>query len=358
MPAALLAKLSAAWPQERWRDVTAVVAVSGGADSVALLRALHSAGSGEGRLIVAHYNHRLRGAESDADQGFVETLANQLGLEILTGASPAPAASPSPPPSPSNTAEAPLREARYVFLVQAANQAGARYVVTAHTADDQVETVLHNILRGTGLAGLAGIPRVRHLAEGPTIIRPLLDVTRGEVLDYLRSIGQSYRDDSTNRLEDYTRNRIRQTLLPLLERGYNPRVREALLRLAQIAGQTNELLDQQAEQLLADAARPAASGSIELEIAPLHRAHPALVRQAVMIAWQERGWPLQDMTFEKWEQLRLMIQDPDSPWAQTFPGGIRAERIGKALRLTNLADLTPGYSTGAGTPPVNSSPSG
>src|SRR5262245_53440501 len=154
MSAALLDKLTPAWPPERWRDVTALVAVSGGADSVALLRALlEIRTSGDGRLIVAHYNHRLRGAESDADQAFVESLASQLGLEMITGSAPTLLQA--------DTAEATLRELRYSFLAQAANRAGARYIVTAHTADDQVETVLHNVLRGTGLAGLAGIPRVR-----------------------------------------------------------------------------------------------------------------------------------------------------------------------------------------------------
>src|SRR5947199_228160 len=128
----LWSKLAAAWPLARWRDMTVLVAVSGGADSVALGRGLQSLAGGEGRL------------------------------------------------------------------------------ATAHTADDQAETVLFNILRGSGLAGLAGIPRLRRLSEATTIVRPLLDVTRVEVLDYLQSIGQSYRDDSSNRLEDYTRNRIRQ----------------------------------------------------------------------------------------------------------------------------------------------------
>src|SRR5262245_7893660 len=264
MPASLLSKLISAWPPERWCDVTVLVAVSGGADSIALLRALHVVrAGGEGRLVVGHYNHRLRGAESDADQAFVESLANQLGLEIQAGS--APSAPQQPPP---DAPEARLRDLRYAFLAEAASKSGARYIATAHTADDLVETVLNNILRGTGLSGLAGIPRIRQLTASATIIRPLLDVTRTDMLEYLNSIGQPHRDDSSNRLEDYTRNRIRQTLLPLLERDYNARVREALLRLAQIAGQTNDLLDQQAEQLLAAAARQVPAG-VELNLAQL-----------------------------------------------------------------------------------------
>src|SRR5438876_8996831 len=180
--------------------------------------------------------------------------------------------------------EGAARKARYDFLAYAASECGARYVATAHTADDQVETMLFNILRGTGLLGLAGIPRLRQLTDAATIIRPLLDVTRTEVLSYLQSLGQPYRDDSTNRLEEYTRNRIRLQLLPLLERDYNPRVREALLRLATIAGETRDLIRQQAIELLEETSR-LIPGGVELDAAPLAAAHPALARSALMLLW-------------------------------------------------------------------------
>src|SRR5438067_9362105 len=271
---ALLTKLAAAWPAERWRDVTVLVAVSGGADSVALARGLQSlGGSGEGRLVLAHFNHRLRGAESDADEAFVRQLAEQFGLQVIVGS----AASDLTAGRSGQGIEGAARQARYDFLAAAVAQTGARYLATAHTADDQAETVLFNILRGTGLAGLAGIPRLRGLSEATTIVRPLLDVKRADVLGYLQSLGQSYRDDSSNRLEDYTRNRIRLQLLPLLARDYNPRVRDALLRIAQIATQTEDFLDQQAETVLSVAARRIPSG-LEFDLKRMHHLHPALVR--------------------------------------------------------------------------------
>jgi tRNA(Ile)-lysidine synthase len=221
---------------------------------------------------------------------------------------------------------------RYAFFDQAANQTGARYVATAHTADDQVETVVHNILRGTGLAGLAGIPKLRQLTPAVTLIRPLLDVTRAEVLDYLRSLNQPFRDDSSNRLLDYTRNRLRHELLPLLERDFNPRVREALLRLSKIAGQTDELLDQQAEALLCFAARPL-PGGVELDLADFEGVHPVLVRQVLLLIWRRQSWLLQDMSTERWEQLLALARAPAPP-PQMFPGGIRAENQGGVLRLS------------------------
>src|SRR3954468_11588552 len=182
----LLSKLAAAFPPERWRDVTTLVAVSGGADSVALLCGLAALkqGQGEGRLIAAHFNHQLRGAESDEDEAFVRRLARELTVDIEVGSGDVRGGASG------DGLEAAARSARYAFLTETARRSGARYVVTAHTADDQVETVLHRILRGTGLGGLAGIPRVRELTPGQALVRPLLSAGRADVTAYLLSLNQ------------------------------------------------------------------------------------------------------------------------------------------------------------------------
>jgi tRNA(Ile)-lysidine synthase len=329
---AVLTKLASAWPAERWRDVTVLVAVSGGADSVALARALaaHKTG-GDGRLILAHFNHRLRGAESDADQTFVADLASRLNIEWIADQ----AAGDLSAPGGGEGLEGAARQARYDFLTQAAAKSGARYIATAHTADDQVETVLHNILRGAGLAGLAGIPRFRRLSETATLVRPLLDATRGEVIEYLQSLEQSYRDDSTNQWTDYTRNRIRLQLLPELERDYNPRVRQALLRIAQIANQADEFLTQEANRLLQFAARPV-PGGIELNTTQMAKAPPAVIRQALIRVWQEQGWPQQDMSFDKWDCLAGMVQRSSAAGpseTQMFPGRVLTNLQAGKLQL-------------------------
>ena len=151
-----------------------LVAVSGGADSVALLTALVRLQKPvESVLIVGHYNHRWRGEESDEDARFVRELAKQYGIGFELDCAPQTR-------EKSTANEASAREARYRFLQQTAERRGARYLATAHTADDQAETVLHRVLRGTGIAGLAGIPRTRVLSPAVTLIRPLLAYRRAE----------------------------------------------------------------------------------------------------------------------------------------------------------------------------------
>jgi tRNA(Ile)-lysidine synthase len=330
-----LEKMTRAWPPERWKDVTVLAAVSGGADSVALLRALLQIRSrGAGQIVVAHFNHRLRGEESDLDQACVERLSQELGVRCVVGQADEKLGGRRE----GQGFEGAARQARYEFLASAAGQSGARYIATAHTADDQVETILHNIIRGTGLAGIAGIPRFRRLTEQATLVRPLLDVQRMEILEYLKALRQPFRNDATNQLAEYTRNRIRLELLPILEREFNPKVREALLRLAQIAGQTDEFLDQGAEQLLSGASRRINDG-VEIEIARLAGVHPALARQALALAWQQQGWPLQDMSFEKWEELLTFARGDSSSEGkrtrcQMFPGGVTAEVEEGLMHLT------------------------
>src|SRR5262245_58498488 len=328
-----LAKLSQSWPSSRWCDVTVLAAVSGGADSVALLMGLSQLRTaGPGRLVAAHFNHRLRGSESDQDQAFALELAGRLGVECIVGA----AAGDLAAAGGGQGLEGAARQARYEFLARAADQCGARYVATAHTADDQVETILHHILRGTGLAGLAGIPRTRPLTTAATLIRPLLAVTRQEVLEYLRQVGATYRDDSSNQLTDLTRNRIRHELLPLLARDFNAQVRAALLRLGRLGEEADDYLSGQATSLAAGIVRPIAGG-VEINVESLVDRAELLARYVLIGIWRKQAWFMQDMSLEKWDQLLSLARSAESagrPIVQMFPGGIRAEKQGGVLRLT------------------------
>ena len=181
---ALEERVAQDWPPRVWQDVPVMVAVSGGADSVALLRILERLRPPAARLWVAHFHHGLRGADADADEQFVAALADRLKLGFRAGRVPA-----SQLAAGSDGLEAAARRARYAFLTTAAEQVGARYLAVAHTADDQAETILHRILRGTGPAGLAGMPRVRMLSPAVSLVRPLLTIRRLELRDYLEAAG-------------------------------------------------------------------------------------------------------------------------------------------------------------------------
>jgi len=202
-----------------------VVAVSGGPDSVCLLSALHALSAELGiSLHIAHLDHQFRGAESSEDAAFVAELSHRMSLPASIEKIDVPAYCRERGLS----AQAGAREVRYAFLHRIARSVGASRIATGHTADDQAETLLMRIIRGAGTSGLAGIPPVRG-----SVIRPLIRVTRDDVLDYLRVAGLSSRSDSSNANTVYLRNRIRRDVLPLL-RKFNPRIVETLAREASL----------------------------------------------------------------------------------------------------------------------------
>ncbi len=224
---------------------TVVVAVSGGPDSTALLHLLWRLAQEPGwrfRVWVAHLDHGFRGAESAADAEAVRELAARLRLP----ASIARIDAAGEIRRRRLSKQAGARDLRYAFLRRVAALAGARRIALGHTADDQAETVLLNLLRGTGPTGLAGIPPVRD-----EFIRPLLSWWREEIITYLEENGLQARTDRTNLEPVYARNRVRLKLLPELQSTYNPRIKEELIRLAAMAASENELL----EALAAEARR-------------------------------------------------------------------------------------------------------
>jgi tRNA(Ile)-lysidine synthase len=220
------------------------VAVSGGADSVALLRLLlelRDAAKSKNPFEVAvlHFNHQLRGRASDADEKFVRELAHQFQLKFYLGTANVRAAAKR---AKRNLEDAGRRE-RYAFFANEITQGHVAYVATAHTMDDQAETVLAHILRGTGLAGLGGI----HAISGG-VVRPLLEIRRADLRRYLKSRKQSWREDATNRDVSRTRARIRTKLIPLLERQFQEKVVEHLAQLAEHAREDEAFIDAAARE--------------------------------------------------------------------------------------------------------------
>jgi tRNA(Ile)-lysidine synthase len=333
-----------AWPPADWCDSHVVLAVSSGPDSVALLRAMlavKARSGGPGELIVAHFNHAVRGTAADADQAWLESLCSRLDVPLVVGRAIQSAANQDQ----GNGWEAAARNARYRFLCETAEGRGARFVAVAHTSDDQVETVLHRILRGTGLEGLAGMPRYRHLTPSVTLVRPLLEQTRKQILQYLAAIGQDFRTDETNADTRWTRNRLRHEVLPLLRERFNSDVDQALLRLAAQAGEAHHAIVGLARPLAEECvslervrATPASTESSRLRIkcGRLEGRPQSVVREVARIAWQQTGWPLQAMGFEQWQQLAELIANVRSP-SINLPGNIRARREGDVLVVEVMA---------------------
>jgi tRNA(Ile)-lysidine synthase len=203
------------------------VAVSGGADSVALLRICEALRGDLGiALLVAHFDHSLRGAESRADAAFVAELANGSGLELASAHEDVAAEAHLHGWNLEDAA----RRMRYAFFARVIEEGRATRIAVAHTSDDQAETLLGHLIRGTGLTGLAGI----YPAMGP-IVRPLLTTRRSDLREYLRARGEGWREDATNRDVRRLRARIRGQLLPVLERDFSPAVVGHLSDLAQFA---------------------------------------------------------------------------------------------------------------------------
>lgn len=228
-----------------------VLGVSGGADSVAMLHAICEINQARGRpwtLHVGHLHHGIRGGAADEDAQFVKDLADQLGLPATIEQVDVPGLAKARDMSIEEAA----REARYAYLERLCLHTESHYILLAHHADDNAETVLHRVLRGTGLRGLAGIAPVRLLSPGSDIrvIRPLLKFRRQDVLEFLRARGLPWREDHTNTQTSLTRNRIRHEILPLLESKINKQVKEALLRLAEQARATDAYLSETAQRTL------------------------------------------------------------------------------------------------------------
>ena len=298
-----------------------VVAVSGGGDSVCLLRVLHRLAPGlKLRLSVAHLDHGVRGEQARDDARFVQALAESLDLPFDLG---------HWRPTRSGHFEADARSARYGWLREVAESRGASAVAVGHTRDDQAETVLHRILRGSGPRGLSGIPFRRALGPSIALVRPLLDVTRREIRDELARLEQSCREDPTNDDVSRTRARIRNDLIPQLAADYNPQVVAALARLAALAAAEREALDALIRPIEADAVRSVDRAGIVLDRRVLGSQSPFVIAEIIRRAWRAAGWPEQAMTAGRWERIA----------EQVASGRPSAAHIGEGVTLRVAQDM-------------------
>lgn len=305
-----------------------LIGVSGGADSVALLRALHAIGPKlEIPFHAAHLNHQLRGAAAEQDAKWVEALCHQLSVPAMIGAADVAGIAAATGRGIEETA----RDERYRFLLRVAREFQCEAVAVAHTADDQAETILHHIVRGTGLTGLSGIPRERELAPGIRLVRPLIDASRAEIIEFLTQIGQDFREDETNGDETLTRNFLRRRLIPEIRREFNPNFTEALGRLGKQAAETQQAFTYAAAVLLDRVLESSSSTECRLTWQAITNCPRHLVREILSLLWREAGWPRQGMTFEHWDRLAGVLLEGG---AADFPGGFGAVRSGRLFTIT------------------------
>jgi tRNA(Ile)-lysidine synthase len=302
-------------------------AVSGGADSVALLRLLLELRERTGFVLcVVHFNHKLRGRASDADEEFVSKLAAQHGLELFVAREDIAARAKRE----RGNLEEVAREARYTFFQRLVKEERVRRVAVAHTADDQAETVLGHILRGTGLAGLGGIH-----PESGVIFRPLLAIRRAELRTYLLAKRQSWREDASNRDTKRTRARIRQKLMPLLEKSFQPAVVAHLCKLADLSREVESYIEAQAADWEHKHTRLVADG-IRVELADFLAAPAAVISRVVrriVASVKPHGGQLGAPHVEA--VLQLAAQR-DSGKALLLPGGVEVRRDREALRFVRM----------------------
>ena len=311
-----------------------VVGVSGGADSVALVLALHELARSDfaATLTAAHLHHGLRETTADEDQSFVENLAKRLGLPCITQRLDVLALAARD----SVGVEEAARNARRRFLIGAARRAGARKVALGHTADDRAETVLFNILRGTGLEGLATLgPRaILSPEDGIEIIRPLVDLSRAEVRAFLEARGQAWREDETNEDPAFARNRLRREVLPLLREAANPKVDEALLRLADQAADAAavlaDALDESWQRIVEELP---GEGAVVIDADDFAMLRPwfqgAILRRAV----EKLGGGLKHMSAERTREVVDALLSKSVAGPVDLPGDLTATRRRRAIRI-------------------------
>lgn len=339
-PQRLSAASQALLPVSVWSKHRVLVAVSGGADSVALFRTIHglrnelapSAISPE----LVHVNHGIRGGSADQDADFVRDLAKKFDsafhLKTISWSGDNAAEA---------TSENVLRELRYDAILEVAREIGARYVFTGHHQGDQVETILFRIFRGTGLAGLTGIPAVRVVDETVSLVRPLLEVGRETIRAALGEWGQDFCHDQTNDGDDYSRNFLRNSLLPQARNYFGPHVDQSILRLAGHAGDSIRL-ERASVQDFFD------SHHVEFSVREGRRQTvfarndfggitPMLVRAILIEVWRKNDWPVGAMTSARWHELSALILEEDQCRVLNLPSDLRMEVDSTQVLITESA---------------------
>lgn len=322
-------------------DDRILVGVSGGPDSVALLSLIlntNRVSPAYSNIFVAHMNHLMRGRDSDEDEQFVNNLVEEFKLSIIAGKKDVREIARKRKISLEEAA----REERYKFFEGAAKRAGANVIAVGHSADDNAETILHRIIRGTGINGVSGMRPKRKLTPISTIdlVRPLLFTWRSDIIAYLKEKNLSYRIDSTNFERDKFRNRIREELIPLLEKSYNANIKRSLVRLGETAAQNCDFLMARADTLFEKTclAREGETHEslkeIVLDIRKLRKVPLILQQMIIRKAMIKLNVPLKKFSSKNYENILNILNDRKTAVNNIVKDYLNVRREGNRLHLS------------------------
>ncbi len=304
-----------------------VVAVSGGPDSVALVYILNKLKK-KWRLFLhlAHLNHLIRKEEADADRVFVENLADKLKLPLSCESIKITDFSKKEKLSVEEAA----RKVRYDFLRRVAGKNSARKIALGHNRDDQAETVLMRFLRGSGISGLRGIPPKR-LSGDFLIIRPLIELSRKQILRFLSAKDIPFRIDSSNLENLYFRNRVRNQLLPALEKNFNPNIRELLVNFAENISADFDFLEQAALRRFKSVLTASTKKELVIDLKRFFVLHKALQKLIARSAIKELKGDVRRIDYRHWKELEELLDSRPKNSVVDLPGGISVIKQGKHL---------------------------
>lgn len=329
------------WPLQLWDNSRVIIAVSGGADSMALLDSLWKLSSTRENLYVFHCNHRQRGEESDSDASFVEEQAALRKIHCCV--------TRLTDDECRHHSEDQLRQIRYQYLKEFACRINASWIALGHNADDNIETFLHRWIRGSGIRGLRGIPSQRDFLQTDSadvkLIRPLLTVYRSTILSWLQTHAVPYRNDSSNSDCKYTRNIIRNQLIPTLDRLIGTDWKERITQRIRSNTLEHERINSQAEELLSSSIwgkQP--DGSVEMPVAALTKIDWIVLREFFVGIWHIQNWPLREMSRKHWQHIETMLSRSSSnphPMRVDLPGHLRLEIRRGMLRIAQSRTRIP-----------------
>jgi tRNA(Ile)-lysidine synthase len=324
-----------------------LLGVSGGPDSVALMSLIYNTNRTYppySEIFIAHLNHSIRGRESDEDEQFVNTLAEKYEMTLIAEKRDIREIARERKMSLEEAA----RDERYKFFESAAEKVGANVIAVGHNADDNAETILHRIIRGTGITGVSGIRPKRKLTPVSTInlVRPLLYTWRKEIIAYLKEENLSYRVDSTNIEKDKLRNRIRIELIPHLEENYNAKVKKSLVTLGETAVQNCDYLEAKAKALFEDVlmnreATTEASTSVDksedrivLDINKLRESPRILQQMIIKEAIIRLDIPLKKLRYKNYKDILITLNSWKTVVNNIVKDYLNVRREGNELHLS------------------------